>query len=264
MTIGKKIAMGFAVIVAVTVISGLLSHGALLKILGTTNDTGENLTSYRAIYIINDRVQANETDISELINQPDADGVQARWKDVDQNCKDTDDAFSTYQNALGDDQTDAANFQKLQGLRAPWEDARAEMTNLIQAGKFADARQAYFAKLDPAFGSYMDQIDGMIKYNDDQIIGAIGDLSSDVEKGLAAVRYGSGACVIVGVILGFYITRSLARVLGELTHSLAVGAEHAATAAAQVSASSQALAQAPASRQRASRKLVPASKRSAR
>jgi methyl-accepting chemotaxis protein len=243
MTIGRKITLGFTAMIAVTVTAGLVARHSLSTIRAVTKDAADNLVSYRAIVLINDRSQTNETDVLELLNGPDAATAQAVLKDIQQNDTDLDKAYSDYEAALGDDQTDSANFQKLQELRKAYEPAAAQVLATCQSGKLPEARAAFFAQCGPAFDPMMAQIDLMTDFNDKQLQQGTDDIFANVDKGLATVSWGNGLAIVIGIALGLAITRSLAKVLGRLTQQLATGADQTSAASQQVSASSQSLAQ---------------------
>ena len=243
MTIGKKISLGFASIVAVTAIAGAISYRSLCGIRAVSTDVATNtLVGYRAIVRINDHAQTNETDIAELLNGPDAAAATALLKDMHSNSAALDGDFADYQRAAADDPPDMKNFQKMQELRKPFEQSWAEVLALYQAGKLPEARLLFFSQCAPLFDSYMGQIDAMTAYQDDDLHKSTNTLLANVSDGVASVLWGNGLAIVIGVTLGIYITRSLAKILGRLTQSLSVGANQTSGAANHVTFSSQGLA----------------------
>jgi len=160
-----------------------------------------------------------------------------------QNLTDLNGASSDYEGAIGTDDTDRANFAKMKDLRAPFDQAFADTMILYQAGKIEQARTLYFAKCDPAFSTYMDQIDLMTKYNADSLHDSTDQIKANVTSGLMSVRLGGGVSVLAGIIFGTLITRSLVKSLTKLTETLSTGAEQVASGSLQVSSASQSLAQ---------------------
>jgi CHASE3 domain sensor protein len=136
MTIGKKISLGFAAVVAITAISGYVSRHALVGIRDVANDiTNNSLVGYRAVVGINDKAQSNETDLTELLDGPDAPTAQAILKDIQDNSAALEEDVTQYENAIGDDSVDAKNFDKLKDLRKSFEANFAQVLAVYQSGK---------------------------------------------------------------------------------------------------------------------------------
>ncbi len=243
MTIGKKITLGFGATVAVTAVAGIIGHQSLLRIRADANQTTENsLVNYWAVVGINDKVQCTETDIAELLNNQEPAAAHDLFTDLGENKTELVQDYAEFEHTA-DDEREKQDLAKLQELRKPAEKSCAAVVELIAAKNLTQARQQFFAETVPLLHAYMSQIDSDIAYEDQTLREGTADLQANVARGLASVRWGSGSSILLGILIGLYITRSLTSVLRRLAENLSNGADQTSNAASQVAASSQSLAQ---------------------
>jgi methyl-accepting chemotaxis protein len=243
MTIGKKISFGFAATIAVTAVTGFVSYHAMSEIRDVAVDVADNsLHCYRAITGINDRAQANETDIAQLLDGADAAGAAAIFKDMQANTIGLDQDFAEYEKSTGNDREDAGNFEKLQKRRSDFEPSWSRVLALYQAGKLEDARHIFLTECAPLFAPYMAQIDCMTLYQDRSLHASTDKLFTNVNRGVFSVELGAVVALGFGVALSVLITGSLSRALGRLSRRLEVSAQQTTLASGQLASSGQSLA----------------------
>jgi len=138
---------------------------------------------------------------------------------------------------------DRAMFSRLGPLCSrylqEWDSARG----ISLEGKNVEAQAQYMAKCDPAFRDVKRALDELVVWNRDQ-----------GRKNAQAATAAAGSAIFwtwtillfaaaSGILLAFFIVRSINRVLRQAVAELSAGAEQTASAALQVASSSQSLAQ---------------------
>ena len=152
MTIGKKIAFGFTATIVVTMVAGLVSHHSLTAIRSVTEDISSNsLIGYKAIVGINDKAQTSATDLAELLNSPDAATAAALEKDIQDNAAGLEKNLADYQQAVGDDEVDAKNLERLIELRKISDPVMGQIIALTHTGQFKEARAIFLRSISIRF-----------------------------------------------------------------------------------------------------------------
>jgi methyl-accepting chemotaxis protein len=161
---------------------------------------------------------------------------------MEENIAKVSEAYTNYEASITQAE-DRKNFDEVGRLRAQYRAVRADYFALIKAGKAADAEAFVVEKLDPAFASYRDQMELVLKWNQN-VAGEV--TNSMVSNALRAIFFTAivvGASLLLAVVIGWAIIRGTNQILKRVAGSLNDGALQVVAAAGQVSASSQNLAE---------------------
>jgi len=153
-------------------------------------------------------------------------------------------SLKKYEDAISSEE-DRRNFEDLKVKRAKFAAAREEYFKLIKTEGVSDTDVAEFesSRLDPAFASYRDQLNAMLKWNQDAAIAATNLMVSESGTAKMLALASMVVSLFVAVALGWFTLRSINAALRRIASTLSDASEQVASAANQVSTSSQTLAQ---------------------
>ncbi|MFN7994814.1 MAG: methyl-accepting chemotaxis protein [Bryobacteraceae bacterium] len=138
---------------------------------------------------------------------------------------------------------DRQAFDKIKSTYARYKESCARVISTGQQGKGSEAASLFKSETTSAFEETVRSIDEIIDLNH----AAADKISSDAESDAKTALFWNWVCagfaVVCGSLLGFVIVRSVNRTLRQTVGELSEGAEQIASAAGQVSGSSQSLAQ---------------------
>ena len=151
-------------------------------------------------------------------------------------------AMDTYAQSITSDE-DAKNFAVLKQMRAVYSQQRARYIELIRADKGKEADILAAGAMRAAFIDYRDHTMMMLKWNEDAAIKATEEVIARAGNSVVQTSLISSVGMLLAVILGWTVIRSVNFALGRITHALDESAAQVAAAAGEVSSSSQSLAE---------------------
>ncbi len=242
MTIGSKIKIGFAIIVAVTITLGIYSYTRLPIIDRSLRTiTEDSMPAIDCIRNLDADVHEQRGDLFVRISDPNP---QHR-EDTDKELADMSDSlakdFDDYQQVVNPGE-DTNNFDVLKDKWAKWSAVRDQILELSRAGNDKAAVELYRATGEKLFRAIGDQDDVISQFNQQSAAANTDIANSAMRSGKAGVVAGISAATIVAGLIAMIIVVGTRRSLDKVAGVLSAGSDHVATASAQVSASAQSLA----------------------
>jgi len=247
LTIGKRIAAGFAMILCITL---SLSIFAWIRI----NDIHEHFTRVAAVKVpaiktlnaLNAIILNNQMRVYKhfgCLNPADKAEVEAQMNADSQQITDL---FAQYKLA-GDSPEGRELYEKILVCRTNYTTVRKQLLSLSRAStNVADLAVLYHrarVEMDPLAQKYLEALADSEAHESREIDTA----DAATEAALRSTRWSLivalAATLGAGVLLSWFISREVGRVLGSLIETLTESFRHVAHAAAQVSGSSQSLAE---------------------
>jgi methyl-accepting chemotaxis protein/methyl-accepting chemotaxis protein-1 (serine sensor receptor) len=244
MTIGKKIALICALLIALAAVQGGIALYQTGRINGYGNSlVSDNLPGLIEISEINATFKDSRAMVWRHIANPDLSdrakqeaGLQAAEKAI------RDDA-SAYEKAIfeaEDRQLFARLMPAMDAYFRSWDNG---VLPLSKAGKSKEAIEFYLSDMYPKFNAAAKVVGEIQKYNE----------KSNTETGANIINAGKSAAswswtllllsIAAGVAVAYWVTRGINATMRQAVHALSRGAEQVAGAAGQVAAASQSLAQ---------------------
>jgi len=243
-TIGKRIIIGGAILVALLLIVG---GGAIYSLSSLEKFASARLRddAIPGIVYASDMMQYGlRAYIRTLVagNSTDPAKCDHYLAQADENLAKAAEAMTNYEGSITSAE-DRQNFEEYKQKRTDYREARATYVALVKAGKRTEAEAFEVDKLDPAFAVSRDQIAKMLKWNQDVAVKVTNDMVHTARNATLSAAITVGASLLIALALGWVIIRAINRVLSRVSSSLGEGAEHVVSAASQVSGSSQSLAE---------------------
>ena len=243
-TIGKRIITGGATLIALLLLVGALGVNALRQIEHTAtarlrDDAIPGIVAMSDIaeHTLGGHIHILMANLS--ADQAKRDGfIAAGAAEAEQVTK----AMATYERAITA-AVDRANFDQLKTHRSAYIAARKDLVEFIKAGQKTAAEKHLDEKVAPAFKTYRDHTDTMLKWNQDAAQTATLDVITSTHTAVTTTALTSAFSVLLAIALGWVIIRSVNQVLRQTAAALDDAAGQVAAAAGQVSSSSQSLAQ---------------------
>ena len=138
---------------------------------------------------------------------------------------------------------DREMFKELTVARDKYISERTKLFELCNAGKADEAVALNASALRPAYVAYVAQVDKMSKWNRDNAINSSSRSDHAIQRADFVTGCLSLAVIVAGIVFCTLIVLGLNRVLTHLAMSLNDGSNQTASAAGQVSAASQTLAE---------------------
>jgi methyl-accepting chemotaxis protein len=139
---------------------------------------------------------------------------------------------------------DKALFAKVISAGEAYRSAKEQYIKLIETdGAVEDIMKMSDQKVSPGYDAYVAATEALFTYNarnGDRISAAISDQASSTSITTLSV---SVAALVFGVVVGFYIIRSINKALGEISTHLTDGAAQTTASSTEVSTTSQSLAE---------------------
>ena len=259
MSLAGKIIGGFVVVVALTIVLGVVSFTSANKMMGESNKL---LNSYFPLInaIIGIQVDLGEgvfgihEYILEMENDPKGGYAAVKEKSKSNNFKDP---IGRYEEGLGEileaiekkngaievDKEVAAGFDKTKGAVMEL-DSRAKTIFASKAGK--DVRATADSKMTEIYGLY-DHVDDFLDESqtkiEQQISVSVAASHAAHNTAINTIIFMSIFSAIVGLLTGILLTRSIVNPINRVISVLKNGSDQVTSASNQLSASSQELAQ---------------------
>ncbi len=241
MTIGKRITIGFAAILLITLTLGVLSYESFVRVRSQADYLiNDPIPGTVSILTISATMKKNWGLVQSHINSTTE---KARYaSEISANVAAIDTLFKTYEASISTPE-DRALFTALASRRAIFVQSFKGALALSTEGKTQDAIRQSEEKMVPSFKDVDETLDKLVALNEANLRKGTAQIHDAVGTGQTSVLIGLVIAVIVGVLLSWFIVRGTNRSLTQITNTLAVGAEQTADASGQVASASQTLAE---------------------
>ena len=231
LSIGKKIAVVFAVIAAVNVLFGVFLSSELRgvrdRVLNFTDSTLPSVLSVETLLYDVSYVRRAQF---ALLMVNDAADLQARRSRIQQNIQKVDNAFHAYEATVGaDNERQVFNQAKQQWLT--YQRSVNEFDMLLVQGQHEQAKTQLFAS-NPLFGALEQAVNSLIQVNLGFVKENRGSLLGSVSMVTTFAMVSIGALLVFMVVMTWFLTRQICLPLqavvaqanaiaaGDLTHQL--------------------------------------------
>jgi len=242
-TIGKRIIVGFSIIVALSAIMGTLAWNSMC-IISThgdelSNDSIPGLTA--TADIMQNLSRAHLILIRHVLttNLAEKQGYEATLKEIAA----TNSAIINNLERVCTSPDEKHFFESLKQARVDYINARAPILSLSSAGKSEEAMAQLLSNGRITFNAYDVLSTKFSDFETKDATDAADTIQTNAKRSkivLASVVLGE---IIISILLSFIVVAGLNRVLKTVSHALGEGAEHVTSAAGQVSSASQTLAE---------------------
>ncbi|MGE6105547.1 methyl-accepting chemotaxis protein [Aeromonas veronii] len=231
LSIGKKIAVVFAVIAAVNVVFGVFLSSELRgvrdRVLNFTDSTLPSVLSVETLLYDVSYVRRAQF---ALLMVDDAADLQARRGRIQENIRKVDEAFRAYEATVGaDNERQVFNQAKQQWLT--YQRSVNEFDMLLVQGQHDQAKTQLFAS-NPLFGALEQAVNSLIQVNLGFVTENRGSLLGSVSMVTTFAMVSIGALLVFMVVMTWFLTRQICLPLqavvaqanaiaaGDLTHQL--------------------------------------------
>ncbi|MFQ1971468.1 methyl-accepting chemotaxis protein [Aeromonas veronii] len=231
LSIGKKIAVVFAVIAAVNVVFGVFLSSELRgvrdRVLNFTDSTLPSVLSVETLLYDVSYVRRAQF---ALLMVDDAADLQARRGRIQENIRKVDEAFRAYEATVGaDNERQVFNLAKQQWLT--YQRSVNEFDMLLVQGQHEQAKTQLFAS-NPLFGALEQAVNSLIQVNLGFVKDNRGSLLGSVSMVTTFAMVSIGALLVFMVVMTWFLTRQICLPLqavvaqanaiasGDLTHQL--------------------------------------------
>jgi methyl-accepting chemotaxis protein len=243
-TISKRITVGFACVILITLALGFSTYARLL----TIRDHSDHISKQAlpAVELVS-RAQKNLLDSDGMVYKHIVASDPADKARIEERIK-TDSADSSQVfAALGKLITDAEGLQlmdQVKAVRVDYLKFRGQILALsVQLTNNAAAFGLAQNQLEPVGDHYAAVLNALVEEINTHANAASANIQSAVQNSLRAIVVGVLIAVLAAMGVSRFIARSTGRILNGIAGALDIGSNQVASAAAQITASSQSLAQ---------------------
>lgn len=243
MTIGKRIILGFAAVILLTCGLGIFTYTRLVAIDRMTNKvTGDCLPgaiySGKAESLVR---RAMGLALLHVVSEDKA-AMQKLETDIKANADEVTTILKQYEDSITVDE-DRRLFDAIAAPRVAFCQDREEVLKLSGELKKKEAIALVQQKLEPDYLNFVDKAAALTAFNKKAGTEAGTQAASTVATAKTGIVIALCAALATGALLAFLIARGVNTVLNRIANTLGEGSEQVASAAGQVSGSSQSLAQ---------------------
>jgi methyl-accepting chemotaxis protein len=242
LTLGKRISLGFAVAVVITVGLGVFAAWSIIGIHRVAKVVVGDCLPGAALSGGFDGWARQQFALAMMHVLAD-DEAQARQYEsgLDQMIARFDQDFGRYEASISDPE-DRELFNQTRAAHAHWQSLRDQVLKHSREGRKTGARQETTALFE-ASNRLTTLTGAMMEWNARNGTSRGGEISTRVARAEIGIIAGLLGAVAVSIAFAWVVSRSANRVLGRLADGLASGAEQTAAASTQVAATSQQLAE---------------------
>ncbi len=242
-TISKRITIGFLAAVALTVVLGGFAYTRLTAIRVAANHiVTDALPGVYQISRVQDESKEDYLTVQRHVLTTNAQEMAQLETDLARSRERITKAFQGYDRSITRAR-DRELFDEVRAARPSFTDAIDAVIRLSRESRKEEAVEVLNGTLHPAATRYMQAIAEIVKFNKASGDIFAGDINQSVQSAVVGILVGSVAALVFGLGIAIWVSRSLTRILTVLSARLNDGAQQVASAAGQVSASSQSLAE---------------------
>ncbi len=240
MTLGKRITLGFALVILVSATLGVVAFNRFLAVSAAgerlaTDDVPSTITIIDIASAFQENFGLVPLHILSHEKEKIAAKVQANKVEIDR-------LIGEYEKTIMAD-TDRKLFATFKAQREAFVVEFKNVLALSKEGKVAEAGLALETKMYPAYMRLGEALDGLVEFNKGNLHTGVATVRESSTHGREVIVIGLIVSLVVALIVAFAIIRSTSRVLRVITDNLGASADQTVSAAGQVSAASQSLAE---------------------
>ncbi len=243
-TVGKRIAVGFTLIIVIAIALGGFAYNQLTAISKHSQHIATKTTPVSQIC---SELKANLTDVlRQIYAHIGSENAQDKAKIEDEFSSSSKANTKNYENLQSLLTTDKERqlFGNTQTARADYQKLRNEVLALSrQVTNNSKAYQMARTQMDPAAVKYIHSMQELVNYSRTQQESATAAIQTAVTSSKQGIVFGLLTALIASVAVGMLIVHSTGKTLNQVATTLQEGASQVTAAAKEVSASSQTLAQ---------------------
>ncbi|ACB77373.1 methyl-accepting chemotaxis protein [Opitutus terrae] len=242
-TIGQRIALGFAALIAIVAIIGAIALTRISRIQAATQEVvDQSLPAIVLLEQIEALVKENFINATQHVISGDTDRMRAIEAEMDAKSTKLTDLYGELEKLLV-----GAEEQKLYSTvksnRPPYRDARVRLLELSRAKQKTEAQQALEQQLYQVYGTYITSLQAMVEHNRVASVEAGASAQAAIRVARLALIFGVITALLMAAVTAWWITRGANRALHSISGELAEGSHQLSSAATSISSSSQSLAQ---------------------
>ncbi len=242
-TIGRRIVVGYAVVLAITVTLGLLAWVRFSSLQRLANSLlTDSMPGVIALGQIDALRRENFSLLEKHILTSDEAGIAAIEKRRREITEETNKAYKDYEATIAT----ARDRELLEAdlrVRARYRDATAKVTELSRANKNTEAFALLLKEVDPVYDEYTRALNDHLAFNRENAIRTGATIDRSVATSIAIIVITLLSAIALAGAIAFVSIRGTNRVLNRTAAQLDEGSEQVTAAAGQVSAASQTLAE---------------------
>ena len=242
-TIGKRIVVGYAVVLLATLAIGVFAY-TRLNVINRHSDslTGSSLPGIVSVT----KMQANTIFANAYMLKFMLSTEAGEFAEIDQKVREIGAENSLLAKEIEKvslSPEEQSLYRNVVAARATYVKAREESFDLARAGKNKEAFSLYRSSVGPSFLAYNACLQAEVDYYKKSGIQSGETISAAIIASKSFILVGLATALGLAGLVGFVIIRGTNRVLSTATHALDEGATQVTAAAGQVSAASQSLAE---------------------
>ena len=241
-TVRSRIAAGYAAVVIVTIAIGIFCYARL----GTLKQLGFDLTEDNLPGIVGlAKIQANMRESYALLEKHLLTSEASQFTAIEQRMHEITEENTKNFKAIEASvlsEEEKALFQAVLAARVDYNKNLADVLALSRQNKNAEAFALFLRTVDVAYQKYDATLRVQVDHNTRNVTDTGATIAATVVSTRLLTAVGVSAAVLLAIGIGFFITRSINRVLTDTTRTIAEGSSQVGAASNQVSKSSQALA----------------------
>ncbi len=243
LTLGKRIALGFAAVLVITMALGLFAWQRLSLIRqGTEQIAGHALPGLLAITQIQSLALQNYSATLRVVLSASEDDAAKEITGIQKNVEHINQLTNVYAASISSAK-DRELFQAFLAARADYVPSFKEVCKLATEQNTSEAMRVLRVKLNPAGLRLLDAIAAEVEFNRASAGEAIETIDGSTSRAKAGITLGVLLAFAAAVAISFVIVRGTTRALTGVSTMLSDGSSQVAAAAGQVSSASQTLAQ---------------------
>lgn len=243
MTIGTRINLGFAGVLAIIVAAGIFSYARFENIRADTQRISEDsLPEFSATVDMLAFSQENFVNTLRCVLTEDPKARAGFVKAIEKNVLAINKLTNSYAATITQER-ERQLFTEILIARSEYVPAFERILALSSAGKNAEAIALIEAKLQPAYDRLETAIEAALHSNRQSAISTTQHIDNEVASGERISILSIVVASLLGITICGVITSQINRILRASSNSLQATAEHTATAASQIAGASQMLAQ---------------------
>lgn len=240
LTFSKRVALGFAGVIFVTLVFGIVAYDRFLAAAAA----GEFLATdpvpgTMAILEIEGAIEHNLAAVESHISSRHKDRVEAN---IDATKERIDKLVEAYDATITIDE-DRRMFDEFKEARAVFVNEFRAVLALSSAGKSDEASTLDETRLEPAFKKVSDILDRLVAFNKNNLTRGVEQVQATSQQGEGVILIGLIAAILIGVAISTVLIRSILRMLSNLAEIIGSSAVQVASASNQVASSSHTLAE---------------------
>ncbi|MBS1818073.1 MAG: MCP four helix bundle domain-containing protein [Acidobacteria bacterium] len=242
-TIGKRLTLGFGVVMVIVSVLGLFAVQQLRSISASASRIASDAVPGLAMSAdIANKTKDVYADALVHLAADDPAAMDRAQADLMRLRSHVSAVISEYEKTIASDE-DRANFQKIGPVRKAFIEEVDRTMALSRAGKKDEAFVELHEKLQPAYKAYDDAVTVLAEWNQKAGREAAVGIDHAVSTTTVGVSIGVVVTLILGCAIALLIVRTTASVLRESVAALSDGAQQVSSASTQVASAAQSLSQ---------------------